>query len=122
MDVRRRGQAAFGITAAAALYGVALLAWVIAVPSIDGQTLLQHGGTGSLVITAQPLVVSLLVGWALRLRCSTGSRPAAVLAWVIVGLYLPWSLLGALSFAAGSFPAALLLVSAAGTTPAGSAP
>ena len=113
----RRGQASFGFTLAAVLYSVALLVWVVAVPGIGGQTLLEYGGPWSLAVTAQPLLLSLVMWTLLRRRCTTGSRTASIMAWTIAGAYLAWSVLGALSLAAGAFPAALLLLLAVTLTP-----
>lgn len=112
-----RGRAAFGLTLLAAAYGVALLGWVAVVPAVDGETLLQHGGPGSLAITAQPLVFSLGMWVLLRQRCTTGSGMATTTAWALGSLYLAWSVLGALTLAAGAFPAAVLLLFAVALTP-----
>jgi lysylphosphatidylglycerol synthetase-like protein (DUF2156 family) len=112
-----RGRASFGFTVAAVLYSLALLAWVVLVPSTEGETLLEYGGLWSLAITAQPLLVSLIMWRLLRNRCTTGSRAAATAAWTIGGMYLGWSVIGALSLAAGAFPAALLLLIAVTLTP-----
>jgi hypothetical protein len=113
----RRGRVSFGLTAAAVLYSLALLVWVAAIPSIDGETLLEYGGATSLAITAQPLLVSLVMWALLRRRCTTGSRLASAAALAIAGIYLGWSVLAALSLAAGAFPAAVLLLIAALSTP-----
>jgi hypothetical protein len=113
----RGGRAPFGLTVVAVAYGVALLVWVAAVPSIDGETLLEYGGPWSLAITAQPLVFSLLMWGLLRRRCTTGSRAATAAAWTLGALFLAWSVLGALSLAAGAFPAAALLLVAVALTP-----
>ena len=102
------GVAAFRITMLAALYGVGTLALAIADPQL------------SELILAQPLVLSLIVGWLLHVRCSRGHRGATITAWSLLVLYLTWSVLGALSLAAGSFPAAVLLTAAAVLTPAAS--
>jgi hypothetical protein len=112
-----RGRAPFGLTLLALAYGVALLVWVAAAPAIDGETLLQYGGPGSLAITAQPLVLSLLMWALLRRRCTTGSRMATVTAWALGTVFLVWSVLGALSLAAGAFPAAVILLVAVALTP-----
>jgi hypothetical protein len=112
-----RGRAAFGLTLLAVSYGVGLLMWVAAVPMIDGETLLQYGGAGSLAITAQPLVFSLVMWVLLRHRCTTGSGMATAAAWALGSLYLVWSVLGALTLAAGAFPAAVLLLWAVALTP-----
>lgn len=112
-----RGRAPFGLTLLAVGYGVALLVWVAAAPAFEGETLLEYGGPGSLAITAQPLVFSLLMWALLRRRCTTGSRVATVTAWALGTLFLVWSVLGALSLAAGAFPAAVLLLVAVALTP-----
>jgi hypothetical protein len=117
-EVVQRGWLSFGITVAAVLYGIALLAWVAFVPSTDGETLLEYGGPWSVAITVQPLLISLLMWGLMRRRCMTGSRAATIASWAIAGLYLPWSVLGALSLAAGAFPAAFLLLIAVTLTPA----
>jgi hypothetical protein len=113
----RRGWAPFGLTLAAVVYSVGLLTWVVAVPSIDGETLLAYGGPWSLAVTAQPLFISLLMWALLRRRCTTGSRIATVCAWALGTLFLVWSVLGALSLAAGAFPAAMVLLFAVALTP-----
>jgi hypothetical protein len=113
------GRLAFGLTLVAAIYGAALVLWVVAVPSIDGQTLLEYGGPLSLVILAQPLLVSGLFWMLLRRRCTTGSRSAIVAAWPLASLYLVYSVLGALSIAAAGLPAALALLFATALTPGG---
>jgi hypothetical protein len=101
----------------AAVYGVGLLVWVVAIPSVGHQTLLEYGGPGSLVITSQALVFSLIM-WALLMRrCTTGSPGATAAAWIVGVLFLAWSILGALSLAAGAFPASLLLLLAVALTP-----
>jgi hypothetical protein len=112
-----RGRASFGLTVAAVVYSLALVFWVVAIPSIEGQTLLEYGGPASLAITAQPLLISLGMWALLRRRCTTGSRLASTAAWAIGAMYLTWSVLGALSLAAGAFPAAVLLLIAATLTP-----
>ena len=80
----QRGRAPFGLTMLAVVYGLGLLAWVIAVPAFDGETLLEYGGPASLAITAQPLLFSLLMWALLRRRCTTGSRVATAAAWARV--------------------------------------
>jgi hypothetical protein len=113
----RRGRAPFGLTLVAIAYSIGLLIWVAAIPAFDGETLLEYGGPGSLAITAQPLLFSLLMWALLRRRCTTGSRVATATAWALGTLYLVWSVLAALSLAAGAFPAAVILLFAVGLTP-----
>jgi hypothetical protein len=113
----RRGRVSFGLTAAAALYSLALLASAAAVPSVDGETLLEYGGPASLAITVQPLLVSLVMWALLRYGCTTGSRLASTAALAIAGIYLGWSVVAVVSLAAGAFPAAVLLLIAALVTP-----
>lgn len=103
-------------------YAIGLLAWVVAIPAVDGQTLLEYGGAGSVGITVQPLLISLVIWALLRRRCTTGSRTATIAAWTVGTLYLAWSVLGALSLAAGAFPAAILLLLAVAMTPRGVSP
>jgi len=117
MAALRRGRASFGFTMVAVAYSVALLVWVAAVPSIQGETLLEYGGPWSLAITIQPLLVSLLMWALLRRRCTTGSQAASTAAWTVGGMYLGWSVVGALSLAGGAFPAAMLLLIAAVLAP-----
>ena len=112
-----RGRSAFALTLVAGVYGVALLAWVAAVPSVDGQTLLQYGGSPSLAITAQPLLFTFVMWALLHRRCATGSRAATTAAYVLAPLYLGWSVVGALTLAAGAFPAAVALLCAVVLTP-----
>src|ERR1044072_2898953 len=110
------GRAAFGMTALAGAYSVALLAYVVAVPA-DGETLLESSGPTVLALGAQPLLAPLLIGGLLHERCSTGGRVVTVLGRVAIGFLLAYSVLGALSIAAGVFPAAVLLAIAAALTP-----
>ena len=117
-----RGRAAFALTLAAVLYGVGLLVWVAAVPSFDGETLLEYGGPLSVAITAQPLLFGLLMWALLRRRCSTGGTLVTVTAWALSTLFLAWSLIGALSLAAGAFPAAVALLVAVTLTPSPETP
>jgi hypothetical protein len=113
-----QGRAAFALTVVAALYSVGLVVWVCAIPAVDGRTLLEYGGPASLAITAQPLLLSFVMWGLLHRRCATGSRNATAVARVLGPLYLVWSVLGALTLAAGAFPAALLLLCALALTPA----
>jgi|SRR5947209_11163925 len=99
------GRVAFGITALAAAYSVALLAFGV----VD---------FGSPAPGMQALLATQLVGALLYTRCTTGSRGATVAAWGAVALLVPYSVLGALSLAAGLLPAAALLAVAALVTPA----
>jgi hypothetical protein len=108
MAVRRR-RASFGLTLLAVAYSIGLLIWVAAVPAFDGETLLDYGGPGSLAITVQPLLFSLLM-WGLLRRRTSGSRVASATAGVLGTLYLIWSVLAVLTLAAGAFPAAVILL------------
>jgi len=115
--VFRDGRAAFALTVLALAYGVALLVWVVAVPGIDGQTLLEYGGPGSLAITSQAALFSLAMWWLLRRKCTTGSPWATRATGIVAPLFVLWSVMGALSIAAGAFPAAVLLLVATSLTP-----
>ena len=99
------------------MYGVGLLVWVVAIPSIDGETLLEYGSPWSVAITAQPLLFALLMWPLLRRRCSSGGTLAGATAWALASLFLVWSVIGALSLAAGAFPAAVMLLVAVALTP-----
>jgi hypothetical protein len=112
-----RGRIALALTILAIAYGVGLVAWAASVSVVDGETLLQYGGPGSLMIVVQPLLLSLLMWALLRHRHTTGSSVAIAAAWVVGALYLVWSVLGALTLAAGALPAALLLLFAVALTP-----
>ncbi|HEX8120338.1 MAG TPA: hypothetical protein VF549_03640 [Solirubrobacteraceae bacterium] len=104
-----RGRLAAAMTLAAAVYGVAAtLVWGT-----------QFGGGVAYAIYAQPIAVSALLFVLLRLRCTYGSPTASFAAWTLASLFLAWSVLGALSLAAGSFPAATMLVAAVALTPRG---
>src|SRR3954470_3331625 len=92
-----RGRAPFALTLVAVAYSVGLLIWVAAVPTFDGETLLEYGGPGSLAITVQPLLFTILMWALLRRRCTTGSRVATAIAWALGFLYLVWSVLAALT-------------------------
>ena len=48
----RRGRTPFGLTMLAVAYSLGLLCWVIAIPIINGETLVQYGGPWSVAITA----------------------------------------------------------------------
>ncbi|HEV3000658.1 MAG TPA: hypothetical protein VGW75_07955 [Solirubrobacteraceae bacterium] len=102
-----QGRAAFTLTVCAGAYGLGLCAWAGT----------AFGGGVAYALYAQPVVVSALVFVLLRAHCTTGDRLSAYAAATIAVLYLLWSVLGALSLAAGSFPAALLLVVAVALTP-----
>ena len=117
---RSRGWAAFILVAFCALYAVGLAIVVAAVPAVDGETLLEYGGASSLAIVAQPLVVTGLMWTLLRRRCTTGSRAAITAAWTAAGLFFVYSVLGALSIAAGAFPASAALLAATALTPSAS--
>ena len=104
-----RGRLAAAMTLAAAIYGELLFV-------VAGT---HFGGGAAYAIYAQPLAVSALVFVLLRDYCTTGSRTAASAAAAVAVAYLAWSVLGALSLAAGSFPAAVLLVAAVALTPGG---
>jgi len=112
-----RGRAAVTITLLSIGYAVGLLAWVVFEPAFNGQTLLEYGGVASLVITAQPLVFALVMWAILHHRCTVGSQAATAAAWTLGLLFLAYSVVGALTIAAGAFPAAALLLVAVMITP-----
>jgi hypothetical protein len=116
------GWAAFALTALAALYSVGLLVEIVVVPEFgSGQTLFEYGGSGTLLIFGQPLVVTLAVWLLLNRYCKTGNRAAGQVAEVGVSLYVVYSVLGGFTISAGGFPAACLLLAAVLLTPRGAA-
>src|SRR3954454_4989136 len=114
------GWAAFSLTGLAAIYSVALLVAILVVPeSAGGKTLVEYGGSGTLLIFGQPLLVSLVVWVLLNRHCKTGSRAAGQVAEVGGSLYVVYSILGGFTISAGAFPAACLLLAAVLLTPRG---
>jgi hypothetical protein len=108
-DIVARGRLAAALTLAAGCYGVAITAWYGT----------QFGGGFAYAIYAESIVVSALLFVLLRAYCKSGRRSLSVLAATIATLFFVWSVLGALSLAAGAFPAACLLVAAVALTPRG---
>jgi len=114
--------AAFGLTVLAVLYGVALLVQILVVPEFaSGKTLFEYGGSGTLLIFGQPLLVSLVVWVLLNRHCKTGNRAAGRVAEVGVSFYVVYSIVGGFTISAGAFPAACLLLAAVLLTPRGTA-
>ncbi len=126
---------AFGSTAAACLWGVALLLAAALVPAYSSSsgfsdagpgltvstsaTLIQENGTWVLIPIAIPLVICLLTGAVLDRRCRRGgawTRPAATGLVVILFVF---ALVGALSVGPFVLPAAVLLAVGARLTPDG---
>ncbi|MEA2218421.1 MAG: hypothetical protein QOJ35_1047 [Solirubrobacteraceae bacterium] len=112
-----RGRVAVGLCGLAVVYSAGLLLVIAVIPPIDDQTLLQYGGSWSLAIFAEPLLVSALLWRLLRRRCHTGSDRSTMVAWLLATVYLVYSVLGGLSTAAGAFPSALLIFLAVALTP-----
>jgi hypothetical protein len=104
-----RGRVAAAMTLAAGVYGVVI--------TIAYGT--RFGGGLAYAIYAQPIAMSALLFGLLRVRCTYGSLIASFAAWTLAMLFLLWSVLGALSLAAGSLPAACMLVAAVAFTPRG---
>jgi hypothetical protein len=67
------------------------------------------------------LLVAGLMWVLLHRRCLTGSEAATIGAWALGVAYLVYSVVGALTLAAGSLPAALALLVAVTVTPRGTA-
>jgi hypothetical protein len=106
MTTARKGRVAAGLTALALAWSVALLGFAAtALPPLG------------IAFAAQPLLISALMWALLRRRCTTGSSGATAASRLIAFLYLPWSIVGAVTVAIGAFPAALLLAGAAAITP-----
>jgi hypothetical protein len=89
---------------------------------VTGWFALQYSDPSGAFLAAQSLIVTLIVWQLLHRRCVTGSRPATIATWTIVTGFAIYSALGALSFAPGAMPAALLLVLATSATPRGGGP
>jgi len=98
------GRAAFAMTMLAVAYSAGLLVWAIEAPL-------------SAPRVAPALLVSLVMWALLHRRCTQGGRAVA---WAAAGLavvFLAYSVLGAVSIAAGAFPAAIALSIAPALTP-----
>jgi hypothetical protein len=121
-DTLRPGIAAFGLTLLAVLYSLALLVSLFTIPEVNGKTLYEYGGSETLLIFVQPLLVSIAVWALLRRFCTKGGRITEVLVTAFVWLYLAYSFAGGFTISAGAMPAAFLLVIATQFTPRGSTP
>ena len=104
-----RGRLAATLTLAAGAWGVFLTATAGT----------QFGGGWAYPLYAQSTVVAAMLFVLLRGYCISGLRSLKALAATFAVLFLVWSVLGALSLAAGAFPAACLLVAAVVLTPRG---
>jgi hypothetical protein len=114
------GWVAFGMTLLAVLYSVALLVEILVLPEFrGGHTLFEYGGSGTLLIFGQPLVVTLVVWALLNRHCKTGSHTAGTIAEIVASLYIAYSILGGFTISAGAFPAACFLLAAVLLTPRG---
>jgi len=122
----RRGRWAFGLTVAAFAWAVALVVGAVLVPVYDVEdsssgsssaTLVGENGLGVLLPVAFPVVVAAVVWVALHRKCSRGSRPAEVVAWVLVGVLLLGCMLAMLTIGIFVLPVAVLLAVAAVLTP-----
>jgi hypothetical protein len=103
------GRLAAALTLGAACYGVIMGLWWGT----------EFGGGLAYAIFAQSIVPSAILFVVLRAYCTTGRRWLSLLASAIALLFLAWSVVGALSLAAGAMPAACLLVAAVALTPRG---
>jgi hypothetical protein len=132
-----RGLAAFGLTAAAFLWGVALVVGAFTVPvyegtmssatEVDGHTrvstahttatLVDENGLRVVVLIAIPALIAAVVWWALRRKCAGLSTRAGRAAWTLTGLLLAFSVLTGFTIGAAILPAALALVGACALTP-----
>jgi hypothetical protein len=128
----RRGRWAFGLTAAAFAWALALVVAAFVVPVYEGETggdgglsgstgatLIGENGLGALVPVALPALVTALVWLALHRKRSHGSRGGGRVAWVLIGLLALFCLLAILSIGVLVLPVAGLLAGAARVTPLG---
>ena len=125
----RRGRWAFGLTATAFAWALALVAAAFLVPVYEGQTggsdgsgstsatLVGENGLGALLPASLPALVTALVWLALHRKCSHGSRSGGRLASALVGLLAVFCLLAILSIGILVVPVAVLLACAARITP-----
>lgn len=104
-----RGRLAATLTLAAGAWGVFL--------AVTAGT--QFGGGWAYALYAQSTVVAAVLFVLLRGYCVSGLRSLRVVAATFAALFGVWSVLGALSLAAGAFPAACLLIAAVALTPRG---
>lgn len=135
----RRGKWAFGLTATAFAWAVALVIAAMSLPVYSGSrsdggtggittttttttTLVGENGLGVLGVVVLPAVLTVLVWLALHRRCSRGSASSGWAAWGLVGLLWVFCLLAALSVGVFALPVALLLACAAALTPRGRSP
>jgi uncharacterized membrane protein YhaH (DUF805 family) len=128
----RRGRWAYGLTATAFAWALALVVAAFVVPVYEGEaagdggssgsmgaTLIGENGLGALVPVALPALVTALVWLALHRKRSHGSRGGGRVAWVLIGLLALFCLLAILSIGVLVLPVAGLLAGAARVTPLG---
>jgi hypothetical protein len=130
----RRGQLAFGLTALAFVWAVALIAGAFVVPLYSGEeggtslgrsfgpvntssTLIAQNGLWVLVPVAVPAVMSLLVWIALRRKCMTNSRAASVAASAGTGVLAVFNTIAMFSIGVFVLPVTVLLIWAVAITP-----
>jgi hypothetical protein len=126
----RRGRWAYGLTATAFAWALALVVAAFVVPVYEGEaagdggfsgsmgaTLIGENGLGALVPVALPALVTALVSLALHRKRSHGSRGGGRVAWVLIGLLALFCLLAILSIGVLVLPVAGLLAGAARVTP-----
>jgi hypothetical protein len=129
-----RGGLAFGLTAAAFGWAVALIGAAFVVPvysgmsaSSDGHTTVTHNysstlvdenGLRVLVPLGIPVLLVALVWFALHRKCAHGSRWSGGVAWTVVLLLGYFTLLTSISIGGFLLPIVVLLGGAAALTPA----
>jgi hypothetical protein len=139
-DSERLGRWAFGLTVAAFLWAVALIAAAFLAPAYSGSesssvsdpngtttsgprhttsTLVEENGLEVLVPIAVPALITVLVWFALHHKCSRGSRASDRIAWAAVAVLAALCMLASLSVGPFMLPVALLLAAATALTPAG---
>lgn len=121
-----RGRWAFGLTVTAFAWAAALVVGAVLLPvySVEesgggssSSTLVGENGLGVLLPVAFPAVLTAIVWYALRRKCSRGSRAGGYVAWSLAGLLVVFCFVAILSIGAFVLPVALLLLLAAALTP-----
>lgn len=132
VSTRTQGRVAFALTAAAALWaaamvpGAALTSGYAIETHVDdsergvyshtsSQSLLEHEGGGVLVMLSIPLLMTLVVWFALHRSCTRGR--GSTLAWSLIALLGTLAMLASASIGGYFLPTVALLVVAAALTP-----
>jgi hypothetical protein len=107
--------------ATALVWGIGLIIAAFALPvyqssgasssgafAVGSATLVAVNGWHALIVAAAPLTAAVLIAWALLRRA--GREGAGVLAWIVAGLLIGFTLLGMLTVGVFVLPATIALV------------